>query len=246
MIISITNNRGGVGKSTTSQILAVGLSLKGYKVLLIDLDSQCNTSNTFKVNQEPNTIYRVLKNECNIQDAIYHTQYIDIIPSDINLSVLNNIQLKPYIDQVKNNYDFIIFDTPPNLSSITSNAIYNSNYVLIPMLAEIYSIQGLNNIQKLLDATHQNTDNKDVKIIGLLITHYKGQTILNQSLRDALYKVADSLKTKVYSQAIRDSIIFSDSQLTNDIPILKYPKHNASIDYQLFINEFIKDIKGGK
>lgn len=243
MIITITNNRGGVGKSTTAQTLAIGLSIKKYKVLLIDLDTQCNTTATFKVNREPNTIFKVLNQECNIQDAIYHTQYIDIIPSDTNLSVLNNIQLKPYLNKIKSNYDYIIIDTPPSLSNITLDAVYNSDYLLIPMLAELYSIQGLDNIQRLIDRIHTNTDNKSVKIIGLLITHYKGQTILNQSLRDALYKYADKLNTKVYDATIRDSIIFSDSQFTSDIALLKYPNHNASQDYINFINEFIKDTK---
>ncbi len=256
MIITITNNRGGVGKSTTAQTLAIGLMQKGKKVLLIDLDSQRNTTATFNADKVPNTIYKVLNNECNISDAIYQTKGINIIASDLNLISIENTlntnpnyqftkhqQLKKHLDTIKDNYDFIIIDTAPNLSLLTTNAFYTSDYVLIPMLADIYSIQGLYTINDLIKGIREGTDNKHLKIVGLLLTHYKAQTLLNQSLRDMLNEVATNINTKVYNNVIRDSIIFSDSQATNDVCLLKYPNHNASIDYKGFINEFLKDME---
>lgn len=122
MIITITNNRGGVGKSTTAQTLAIGLAQKHKKVLLIDIDPQCNTSGTFKVDKAPNNIYKVLKNECDIQDAIYSNNLIDLISSSIDLSRADDEfkrdayfykmhkLLKEQLDKIKNNYDFIIID----------------------------------------------------------------------------------------------------------------------------------------
>ena len=256
MIITITNNRGGVGKSTTAQTLAIGLMQKGKKVLLIDLDAQCNTTATFKADNVPNTIYKVLNNECNISDAIYQTKGINIIASDLNLINLENTlnnnqnyqftkhqQLKKHLDTIKNNYDYIIIDTAPNLSILTTNAFYTSDYILIPMLADIYSVQGLKVINDLINGIKEGTDNKHLKIVGLLLTHYKAQTLLNQGLRDMLNEVATNINTKVYNNVIRDSIIFSDSQATNDVCLLKYPNHNASLDYKGFINEFLKDME---
>lgn len=258
MIITITNNRGGVGKSTTAQTLAIGLAQKNKKVLLIDLDPQCNTSGTFKVNTAPNNIYRVLKNECDIQDAIYTNNLIDLISSSIDLSRADDEfkrdayfykmhkLLKEQLDKIKNNYDFIIIDTAPNLSLMTTNAIYSSDYVLIPMLADIYSIQGLSVINKQIEDIKEGTDNKNVSIIGLLLTHYKAQTLLNQGLKDTLKEISQKINTKIYKNTIRDSIIFSDSQATNNVCLLKYPSHNATADYIGFINEFLKDMEVNK
>ena len=258
MIITITNNRGGVGKSTTAQTLAIGLAQKHKKVLLIDIDPQCNTSGTFKVDKAPNNIYKVLKNECDIQDAIYSNNLIDLISSSIDLSRADDEfkrdayfykmhkLLKEQLDKIKNNYDFIIIDTAPNLSLMTTNAIYSSDYVLIPMLADIYSIQGLSVINKQIQDIKEGTDNKKVSIIGLLLTHYKAQTLLNQGLKDMLNDIAQKINTKIYKNTIRDSIIFSDSQATNNVCLLKYPTHNATGDYLGFINEFLKDMEVNK
>lgn len=254
-IITITNNRGGVGKSTTAQTLSIGLSLRGKKVLLLDLDPQCNTSATFQVNNLPNNIYKVLKGECNIKEAVYRNNYIDVIPSSVMLASAendfknDNYQDKQYklikeqLDQIKSNYDYIIIDTAPNLSLITSNAIYCSDYVLIPMLADIYSVQGLSVINQQIETLNHLDNTKNTKICGLLLTHYKAQTILNQGLKASLDNIAKSLNTKVYQYVIRDSIIFSDSQATNSVCLFKYPNHNATLDYQGFINEFIKDME---
>lgn len=258
MIITITNNRGGVGKSTTAQTLAIGLAQKHKKVLLIDLDPQCNTSGTFKVDKAPNNIYKVLKNECDIRDAIYSNNVIDLISGSLELSRADDEfkrdayfykmhkLIKEQLDKIKNNYDFIIIDTAPNLSLMTTNAIYSSDYVLIPMLADIYSIQGLSVINKQIQDIKEGTDNKKVSIIGLLLTHYKAQTLLNQGLKDMLNDIAQKINTKIYKNTIRDSIIFSDSQATNNVCLLKYPTHNATGDYLGFINEFLKDMEVNK
>lgn len=258
MVITITNNRGGVGKSTTAQTLAIGLYQNNKKVLLIDLDPQCNTSGTFKVEKAPNNIYRAIKGECDIKDAIYKTNYIDIISSSLDLSRAEDEfkqgvyqykmhkLIKEQIDKIKNDYDYIIIDTAPNLSLMTTNAIYSSDYVLIPMLADIYSIQGLDIINRQIQDIKEGTDNKRVKISGLLLTHYKAQTLLNQGLKDALNEIAERIDTKVYKNVIRDSIIFSDSQATNSVCLLKYPSHNATLDYVGFIKEFLKDMEDNK
>ena len=255
MIITITNNKGGVGKSTTAQTLAIGLAQKKYKVLVVDLDPQCSTSTTFKVNDKPNNIYDVLRGNCSINDAIYTNNYIDLISSSLELINADDEfkkgayqykmhkLVKEQLDKVKDKYNYIIIDTPPNLSLLTTNAIYSSDAVLIPMIADIYSINGLKVIYQQIQDIKEGTDNKDVYIMGLLLTHYKAQTLLNQSLKDALNDIAKQIQTKVYKNVIRDSVIFSDSQASNNVCLLKYPNHNATNDYIGFIDEFIKDTK---
>lgn len=255
MILTITNNKGGVGKSTTAQTLSIGLAQKGYKVLLVDLDPQNNTSSTFKASNNTKNIYQVLKGNISIQDAIQKNNYISILASSLDLINADDefkkgaYQYKMHklvaeqLELVKNDYDYIILDTAPNLSLLTTNAIYSSDAVVIPMIADIYSIEGLKVINQQIQDIKEGTDNKRVKILGLLITNYKAQTTSNQMLKDALDDIASKLNTKVYNHTIRDSIIFSDSQLNNSVCMLRYPTHNATLDYLGFIDEFIRDTK---
>lgn len=255
MILTITNNKGGVGKSTTAQTLSVGLAQKGYKVLLVDLDPQNNTSSTFRASNNTKNIYQVLKGNINIKDAIQKNNYISILASSLDLINADDefkkgaYQYKMHklvaeqLELIKNDYDYIILDTAPNLSLLTTNAIYSSDAVIIPMIADIYSIEGLKIINQQIQDIKEGTDNKRVNILGLLITNYKSQTTSNQMLKDALDDIAKQLNTKVYKNTIRDSIIFSDSQLNNSVCMLRYPTHNATQDYLGFIDEFIKDTK---
>lgn len=260
MIITITNNRGGSGKSTTAQTLARGLVLAKKRVLLIDLDPQLNTTDTIDLKDATNDIYKVLTNQCTIQDAIYTSKFnydfikgskglasIDyIIASDINLQFKKHKLLKEQLYKIKNNYDFIIIDTSPSVSTLTTNAIYSSDYVIIPMLADIYSIQGLSTITEQIKAIKEQTDNKNIKILGLLLTHYKAQTNINQGIRESINNIANMLGTKVYNSTIRDSVIFSESQFNKSTCIDMYPTHNATIDYINFIKEFLRDMEDNK
>lgn len=255
MIITITNNKGGVGKSTTAQTLSIGLALKKYKVLLVDLDTQCSTTSTFKAIDNTNNIYYVLKGNIDIKQAIHKNNYIDILPSSILLKDADNEFTKgayefkrhkliaEQLDKVKSDYDFIIIDTAPNLSLLTTNAIYSSDAVVIPMIADAYSIEGLKIINQQIRNIKEGTDNTRVKILGLLLTNYKSQTTINQTIKDALNQIAPQLDTKVFKNTIRDSVIFSDSQLNNNVCLLRYPNHNATLDYLGFIDELLDDIK---
>ena len=255
MIVTITNNKGGVGKSTTAQTLSIGLAQKGFKVLLVDLDPQCNTTSTFKASNNLKNVYQVLKGNVSIQDAIQRNNYISVLSSSLELINADDefkkgvYQYKMHklvaeqLELVKNDYDYIILDTAPNLSLLTTNAIYSSDAVVIPMIADIYSFDGLKIINQQIQDIKAGTDNKRVKILGLLITNYKAQTTSSQELKNALYNISQQLNTKVYKNPIRDSIIFSDSQLKNSVCLIKYPTHNATLDYLGFIDEFIEDTK---
>ena len=170
MIISIANHKGGVGKSTTAQTLAIGLAQKNKKVLVVDTDPQGNTTATLKAENTENNLYTLLKGNSTIQDSIYlnKTFNVYIIPSADKLNSADkefttddyilNMQylLKDELDKVKSNYDFIIIDTPPNIGILTTNSLVASDKVIIPMIADAYSIKGLTDTTKLINGIKQN------------------------------------------------------------------------------------------
>lgn len=257
-IITITNQKGGVGKTTTAQNLAVGLAIRKYKVLLVDSDPQANLSFTFKVLNQPNNLYKLYTNQCKIQECIYHTDLLDIIPSSINLNsadteftrepYIYNMQylLKSQIDLIKNNYDFIIIDTPPTLGILTINALVSSDYAIVPMQADIYSIQGLTNLKIQIDTIRERTINKNLRIGGILLTKYSDRTILNRELKESIFNATQQLNTKLYNVAIRESVAVRECQSQSTCVLLQYPNNNASIDYMMFVDSVIKDMEVNK
>ena len=153
VIISVINQKGGVGKSTITFNLDAGIRRKnkGKKNLLIDLDSQCSITMTSKANMTLPTIFEVLKKEIEIEKAVQDTNGTNIIPGSQSLVELDKVlsetgkeyRLKESIDKIKDEYDYILIDTPPTLSVASINALTTSDYVLIPAMADTYSLAGI-------------------------------------------------------------------------------------------------------
>lgn len=247
-IISITNQKGGVSKTTTAQSLAIGLALRKYKVLLIDADPQSNLSYTFKVLNQGLNLYDLLKGTCTIQQAITKTEYVDIIAGSLELvsadktftGAFDLYLLKNQLDLIKNNYDYVIIDTSLTLGILTLNAFVSSDSVIIPMTPDVYSIQGTLNIKNQIDLITANTTNKKLYIKGLLLTKYNDRTLLNRELKETIDRATTILNTKLFNTAIRESVAVRESQAKNSSVLIDYPSNNASIDYQALINEIIK------
>ena len=154
--IAIINQKGGVSKSTTAFTLASGINNKGYKTLCIDMDAQGNLSYTANANDDLLTIYDLLAEDANINQAIQHTKNFDLIASSKALSgadgfitdIGKEYKLKEILESVKNNYDYIIIDTPPALGILTVNALTACDSVIIPAQADIYSLQGIEQLSK--------------------------------------------------------------------------------------------------
>ena len=247
-IFSITNQKGGVGKTTTSHAMICGLKLKGYKVLGIDLDPQANLTYSMGAESENiNTIYEVMKGEVKVSAAIQHTEQGDIIGSTILLSSadLEFIRTgKEYIltealKEVKREYDFIIIDTPPALGILTVNAFTASSSVIVPVGADIYSIQGIGQLNNTIE-TIKKYCNQELSIMGILLTRYNKRTILSRDLAESISEMAVQLKTSVFDAVIREGISIKEAQAQR-INILEYdPKANTSKDYKEFIDEFLK------
>ena len=238
-VISIINQKGGVGKTTTAHNLAAGLRLQKKKVLLLDLDAQCNLTLLQRANNNTHTIYDVLTGKTKLRDAIQN----DFVAGSRNLVLLQNKagadQILKYVLQSAKDYDYIIIDTPPTLSIITINALTASDSIIITSTADLLPIQGLNDLYKTVQTVKKNS-NPDLKILGILITRFNKRTILGKAMLKSLTDIATKIGTKVFNTEIRDSIAIKESQakLTD---IFSYSRYStAGRDYKNLITEILE------
>ncbi len=251
MIITISNEKGGVAKTTTAANLGFGLSDKGYKVLLIDLDPQHNLSMICGVEEEDFNSSNLITQDKNPKSLIINLEGLDLIPASSFLSVaeeqLNSLgreyKLKESIEKIKDEYDFILIDTSPSLGVLTINALTAADRVLIPVQADFLSCQALQSISETID-TVRNYTNSNLKIDGVLITRYNQRTNLAKDIREMIEKIADkTLSTKVYKTPIRESTIIKESQVANK-PVFEYDKRaKVSEDYQVLVDDFLEGLE---
>ena len=243
--VSVINQKGGVGKSTTAEMLISALSLKGFKVLAIDLDAQGNLSYSLAADSSSPTILEVLTEEVSAKDAIKHTR-ADIISSNKALAGADafiadtgkEYRLKEALEKISKNYDFCIIDTPPALGILTVNALTASGSVIIPAQADIYSLQGIENLEETIKAVKKYC-NPNLKIEGILLTRYNPRTILSREVSEMAEKLAEKLETKLFKAKIRDAVAVKEAQISQK-SLFKYaPKSNVTKDYEGFIEEFL-------
>ena len=246
-IISIINQKGGVGKSTTANALGAGLHHKGFKVLYIDMDAQGNLTYSLNALNKSLTSLELLTGTATAQEAIISTPQGDIIPASGNLAGADALitetgkeyRLKEAIEPLKKKYDFIIIDTPPALGVLTINALTACKSVLIPTQADIYSLQGIGQLSQTIDTVRKYC-NKDITVKGILATRYTARTNLTKDMTTLLEDTAKQLNTKLYSTKIRECTALKEAQATQQDIFTYSPKSNASEDYKAFIEEYIK------
>lgn len=243
--VSVINQKGGVGKSTTAEMLVSALSLKGFKVLAIDLDAQGNLSYSLASDLNSPTILEVLTEEISAKDAIKKAR-ADVISSNKALAGADafiadtgkEYRLKEALEKIAKNYDFCIIDTPPALGILTINALTASDSVIIPAQADIYSLQGIENLEETIKAVKKYC-NPNLKIEGILLTRYNPRTILSREVSEMAEKLAEKLETKLFKSKIRDAVAVKEAQISQE-SLFKYaPKSNVTKDYEGFINEFL-------
>ena len=244
-IITVTNQKGGVGKTTTASSLFAGLSMMGKKTLAIDLDPQCNLSYCYKADTSKPSIKNVFKGEIKLSEAIQQTSTGDFIQSDKSLNnimqELNAIdqvyKLSKVLKEVSNKYDYVIIDTPPALSPLTINALVASTSVIIPVQADSFSMQGAEALAETIQGIRDV--NKNLEISGVLLVRYKGRAGLAQHMNEQFIKFANMFETKVFETKIRDAIAVQESQLARQSIFEYNPKSNVALDYANFIKELI-------
>lgn len=250
-IIVFTNQKGGIGKTTTSSTVIAGLTQRGKRVLGIDLDPQGNLGFSFGVNiEETKTVYDVFKGNVKIADAITKTEHGDILPSNILLSGSElefnrpgrEFLLKDALAEIKGLYDYIIIDTPPALNILTVNAYVCSDSIVLPMVPEILSLVGISQIKDTIN-TVKKFYNPKLKILGILFTKYNKRTILTRDVEEMATLIANELGTKIFNSKIRSSVVVAESPAHGETILTYAPKSNPAMDYQSFIDELIKEVE---
>ena len=247
-IVSIANQKGGVGKTTTSINLSTVLAKRGKKVLLMDADPQGNATSGLGINKEQQfSVYDVLIEDIEVENTLQSTivKHLDLCPSNINLAGVEvqlvsmeerEYRLKKKIDNIKDKYDFIIIDCPPSLGLVTLNAFTASDSVLIPIQCEYYALEGLGQLLNTIDLVKKHM-NKSLQVEGALLTMYDARTNLsNQVVKEVKKYFGD----KVYKNVIPRNVKLSEAP-SYGMPITMYdPRSKGAKSYEKFAKEFIK------
>lgn len=250
-VVTLTNQKGGVAKTTTSYALGVGLYNAGKRVLLVDMDAQSNLSFTagIDLNSLQTSLYDVFKGKADITEAVQHLKVgLDIVTSGIEMAgadmefigIGRESLLSEQLEKVKGDYDYCIIDTPPTLGVLTMNALTASDKAIIPLYADAYSIQGVTQLNKFITSIQKHY-NSNLKVAGLLLTKYNNRTVITQMLQDNIKTAAKLLKTKVYDTKIRNTVAVTESQLAREDIYSNAPTATATEDYKAFVSEFLND-----
>ena len=252
-IISIINQKGGVGKTTTVINLAAGLSMKGKKILVIDLDPQGNATTGLglsNLESSNETIYGVLNGTKTISEVIKNTKFenLDIITSNVDLSGLEvetagdskrafilKDQIMAYLHDSSGSYDYVLIDCPPSLSLLTVMALVSSNSLVVPLQTEFFALEGLTQLMKTIDRIKVNL-NPELKIRGILLTMYDKRNKLSSQVEK---EARDYFDSQVYSTVIPRNVRLSEAP-SHGVPVLIYDKNcPGSKSYFNFTDEFI-------
>ena len=246
-IIAMANQKGGVGKTTTSVNLSAALAAKGKKVLVIDTDPQGNTTSGFGIekNELDNTIYELMLSECSIKECILNDviQGVSVIPSNVNLAATEieligvdrkEFILKREIEWVKDSYDYIIIDCPPSLNFLTINSMTTADSVLVPIQCEYYALEGLSQLIHTINLVKERL-NPDLAMEGVLFTMYDSRT--NLSLQ-VVENVKSHLNEKVFTTVIPRNIRLAEAP-SYGMPINMYDSRSAGAEAYLSLAEEI-------
>ncbi len=242
--ISISNHKGGVGKTTSTINIGAALHQLGKKVLLVDLDPQANLSQSLGIIDVEHDIYESLSKKSKLKPYSYKEGF-DLIPSCLNLSgaeielsssIGREYILKKLIDEIKDNYDYILIDCPPSLGLLAINAFAAADEILIPAQAEFLSTQGLTKLIEVIGEIRCDL-NKNLKVAGIIITQYDSRKNLNKEVVDF---IDSEFKNEVFNTKIRNNIALAEAPAMS-MDIFSYnPKSNGTSDYMELTKEILK------
>lgn len=248
-IIAVANQKGGVGKTTTAITLSAMLATKGKKVMLIDADPQGNATSGVGIEKEmEKSVYELLIEETSIKEILKESSIknLKVCPSNINLagaevelvSMLSREQrLKEKLEEVQNEFDYIVIDCPPSLGLITLNAFTAANSVLIPIQCEYYALEGLGQLMNTINIVKKHL-NKSLEIEGALLTMFDIRTNLSNQV---VKEVKNYFGNKVYKTVIPRNVKLSEAP-SYGMPITLYDaKSKGAKSYDKFVKEFLKN-----
>lgn len=253
--IGIVANKGGSNKSSVALCLADAMRHCKYKVLLIDMDQQCNATSVYDAEIEGvNTLADVLAGECEAKEAIQHTAMGDIIAGDLELAGLEttlNNEINRYellseaIAEIDKDYDFIVIDTPPALGVYTINCIMASDGVVVPIKADKFAVDGLKRTIGTINKVKNKSHKKDIKIYGVLLSSYDKRTNLGKSTWENLPAVGKQMGFRVFKTPIRVCQIIPDAQAAQTSIFELDATSNAAKDYAELLRELLEVVKNG-
>lgn len=252
-VLSISNIKGGVAKTTTASTLASGLNKRGYKVLMIDSDPQTNLTMCYMKEPDDNTpsLYNIYALGASIDDVKIEVKpHLDLVIGDFTLcsadmEFLGKVgSLKMLYKAIRNttsNYDFVILDTPPNLGFLSLNAFMASDYIVTPMAADSFSLKAIRLLKKTIDDVAEEAE-KEIPVAGILLTRYTDRTNVAKLLEGSVNTAAELLNTTLFHSRIRQATVVQESQLIK-MDLLEYaPKAPVTADYEEFIAELLERI----
>lgn len=251
-VITIANQKGGVGKTTTAINLSASIAVAEYRVLLIDIDPQSNTTNGLGIDSRnlDKTIYEVLVNNLNISEAIIATEVpnLNLLPSHINLVgaeiEMVNIKKREYVlknalDNIKDQYDYIIIDCPPSLGLLTLNALTAADSVLIPVQCEYYALEGLGQLLNTISIVRYHLNTK-LDIEGVLLTMYDSRLRLSNQVVEEVHK---HFNNKVFRTIISRNVRLSEAPSYGKPAILYDAFCSGAMNYLELAKEIINNNK---
>lgn len=248
-VFAVTNQKGGAGKTTTAAALWAGLTLKGYKALAVDLDAQGNLTYNAGADTTHKTALSLLTGEAPAGEIIQHTAAGDIIAASKSLAGADafitdtgkEYRLKEGLEPISGLYDFVVIDTPPALGILTVNALTACNSVIIPAQADIFSLQGIDQLTETMKPVKRYC-NAALTIEGILLTRYNSRTALARDITNYVQQLASRLETKVFETPIREGIAVKEAQI-NQRTLFDYaPKAKVTDDYRAFIDEILEGV----
>ena len=248
-VIVTTNQKGGVGKTTTACALLAGLRQRGAKVLGVDLDPQGSLGFCLGLDIENcATIYDVMKGNRPIREVIVQSESGDILPSNILLSAAElefnrpgrEFLLKNCLAEVAEEYDYIIIDTPPALNVLTVNAYVAADGLIIPMAPEILSLLGVAQIRETID-TVRRCYNSRLRVLGIVLNKYNQRFTLNREVLDMAEQIAAQLDTKVFQARIRSGVAVAEAPAHGESVLTYAPDSKVARDFRLLLNEVTRE-----
>ena len=250
-VVSIVNQKGGVGKTTTSVNLSACLAELNYRVLVVDIDPQGNTTSGlgFEIDDDTKTVYQVLSGDAEPSEAVYKTEFgsLCVCPSDIQLAgsevelvdeEKREFKLSDALEKIKYQYDYVLIDCPPSLNLLTLNALIASDSVLVPVQCEYYALEGLSRLMQTIK-TVKNRFNPKIEIDGVLLTMFDTRTNLSIMVADEVKKF---FPKKVYKTVIPRNVRLSEAPSYGE-PITSYDKYSKGAESYI---ELAKEFSGKK